>query len=120
MGQAPALATEQATTRRIAGRDQRSFTMSKVYRFSRSSTAAARAARALAVVVALGALDAVPPAAAQGAWCAQYSGMDGGTNCGFYTLQQCRAAISGVGGTCSPSPYTAYKPQRRKVRRTTW
>ena len=29
-------------------------------------------------------------------WCAQYSGMGGGTNCGFYSFQQCMAAISGM------------------------
>ena len=29
----------------------------------------------------------------------------GATNCGFATFQQCMAAVSGVGGSCSPSPY---------------
>jgi hypothetical protein len=32
-------------------------------------------------------------------WCAVY-GYFGVTNCGFATLQQCRAAISGNGGFC--------------------
>jgi peptidoglycan hydrolase-like protein with peptidoglycan-binding domain len=32
-------------------------------------------------------------------WCAEYNG--GGRNCGFYTFEQCRAAISGIGGSCS-------------------
>lgn len=32
-------------------------------------------------------------------WCAEYA-RDGGRNCGFYTFEQCRAAISGVGGNC--------------------
>ncbi|MGI8525271.1 MAG: DUF3551 domain-containing protein [Pseudolabrys sp.] len=38
-------------------------------------------------------------------WCAVYSGRDGGsgTNCGFSNLAQCRATISGVGGTCEPN-----------------
>jgi Protein of unknown function (DUF3551) len=31
-------------------------------------------------------------------WCAVESG--GGTNCGFVTIEQCRATISGMGGTC--------------------
>ena len=31
-------------------------------------------------------------------WCAV--GNDGGTNCGFVTIEQCRATISGMGGTC--------------------
>lgn len=35
-------------------------------------------------------------------WCAQYgTGMDGGgRNCGFWTYEQCRAALSGNGGFC--------------------
>jgi hypothetical protein len=81
---------------------------------------AMRFALALGAVATLGALDAATPASAQGAWCAQYSGRAGGTNCGFYTYGQCRAAVSGVGGFCSPSPYARfsdYPPPRRKLRR---
>ena len=33
-------------------------------------------------------------------WCAVESG--GGTNCGFVTVEQCRATISGMGGSCEP------------------
>jgi hypothetical protein len=34
-------------------------------------------------------------------WCAQYSGQDGGgRNCGFSTLAQCIATVSGMGGGC--------------------
>jgi hypothetical protein len=35
-------------------------------------------------------------------WCAQYgAGLDGGgRNCGFWTYQQCQAALSGNGGYC--------------------
>jgi hypothetical protein len=36
-------------------------------------------------------------------WCAQYS-MQGVSNCGFVTEQQCMAALSGNGGYCSPNP----------------
>ena len=36
-------------------------------------------------------------------WCADFQG-DAGTNCGYVTLEQCRAAIGGVGGQCSPNP----------------
>jgi len=79
-----------------------------------------RTALGLAAVATIGALD-VTPASAQGAWCAQYSGRGGGaTNCGFYTFEQCRAAVSGVGGFCSPSPWVVYpeqRPVRRKLRR---
>jgi hypothetical protein len=42
-------------------------------------------------------------------WCAQYSGRGGGgTNCGFFTLQQCRATVSGIGGFCVPNQF--YNP----------
>jgi hypothetical protein len=37
------------------------------------------------------------------AWCAYYD-QSSGTNCGFHTIQQCQAAISGVGGYCAPNP----------------
>ena len=76
--------------------------------------AAARTALALGAVVTLGTLEAATPARAQGTWCATYSGMAGGTNCGFYTLDQCRAAVSGVGGVCSPSPWVTSPPPRRR------
>jgi hypothetical protein len=36
------------------------------------------------------------------AWCADY-GLDMGTNCGFATLEQCRAAVSGISGQCRPA-----------------
>jgi hypothetical protein len=71
-------------------------------------------------VVMLAALGAASPANAQGAWCADYFGPAGGTNCGFYTLGQCRAAVSGIGGFCRPSPYARYGGEpvpRRKLRR---
>ena len=43
---------------------------------------------------------AISPAAAEPyKWCALY-GYDGGKNCGFVTIEQCRATISGVGGSC--------------------
>lgn len=44
-------------------------------------------------------------------WCAFYSGDgSGGTNCGFLTLEQCRATVSGIGGFCGPNQF--YNPQR--------
>ena len=36
-------------------------------------------------------------------WCADYA-MQGTSNCGFATLQQCHAALSGNGGYCRPNP----------------
>jgi len=43
-------------------------------------------------------------------WCAQYSGggMGGGRNCGFTTLQQCMATVSGIGGYCEAN--SMYRP----------
>jgi Protein of unknown function (DUF3551) len=40
-------------------------------------------------------------------FCATTYGMGGsaGTACNFYTLAQCQATISGVGGSCSSNPY---------------
>jgi hypothetical protein len=48
-------------------------------------------------------------------WCAYY-GLFGSeaTNCGFDTLAQCRATISGIGGTCQPNP--AYRGSSSKSR----
>jgi hypothetical protein len=42
-------------------------------------------------------------------WCAEYSGETGGaTNCGFFTIEQCRATVSGIGGFCVPNQF--YNP----------
>jgi hypothetical protein len=48
-------------------------------------------------------------------WCAHY-GTGSGTNCGFYTIEQCRAAVSGVGaaGYCSPNPFDTTTSSRRR------
>ncbi len=57
----------------------------------------------LFAVIVLAPLTAFPrPAAAiEYPWCAQYGGMgDGGRNCGFSTLAQCMATVSGIGGDC--------------------
>ena len=56
----------------------------------------------------LAALDVFTPSVGQAEpypWCAQYSGGrgGGGRNCGFATLEQCRATISGMGGFCEPN-----------------
>jgi Protein of unknown function (DUF3551) len=49
------------------------------------------------------ALSTVVGASAAPVMAAQYcaSMTTGGKNCGFHTMQQCRAAVSGVGGFCS-------------------
>jgi Protein of unknown function (DUF3551) len=42
-------------------------------------------------------------------WCAQYSGSLGGaTNCGFFTIEQCRATLSGGSEFCVPNQF--YNP----------
>jgi hypothetical protein len=42
-------------------------------------------------------------------WCAQYGGK-GATNCYFLTLEQCRAAIAGSGGFCTPNNFYDGRP----------
>jgi hypothetical protein len=42
--------------------------------------------------------------AASGRWCATYS-RRGSENCGYATLDQCRAQVSGIGGWCRPNPF---------------
>ena len=64
------------------------------------ATAMIRFSSALIVIIAFS--TAVRSAAAiEYPWCAQYGGMgDGGRNCGFSTLAQCMATVSGIGGVC--------------------
>ena len=52
-------------------------------------------------------------------WCANYGGdASGSSNCGFLTLEQCRATVSGIGGFCdhnqfyNPRPGAARQRQR--------
>jgi len=51
-------------------------------------------------------------------WCAQYGGGfdGGGRNCGFWTLQQCRATVSGIGGYCEQN--FMYRPTAEQPRST--
>lgn len=50
-------------------------------------------------------------------WCAQYGRVGGfGRNCGFSTLQQCMATVSGIGGYCESNG--RYTGPRRPARRT--
>jgi uncharacterized protein DUF3551 len=45
-------------------------------------------------------------------WCALYSGGRGGgaQNCYFVTLEQCKMAVSGVGGFCTPNQFYDGRP----------
>jgi hypothetical protein len=48
-------------------------------------------------------------------WCAVYSDDAGGTsNCGFLTIEQCRATVSGIEGFCEPNQF--YNPRRAAAR----
>src|SRR5690349_1408046 len=65
----------------------------------------------LVLVVFAAGISVEKSAQAQGGgWCADLNmgGHGGARNCGFATLQQCLATVSGIGGSCSPSPY--YEP----------
>jgi hypothetical protein len=69
------------------------------------------------------------PAAAQWGWhpspipfCASFSDRGGGyESCSYYTMEQCRASVSGVGGRCfeNPSfvPPDDYRPVRKRKKR---
>lgn len=63
---------------------------------------------ALTPVLALEKYDPYP-------WCAVYGDNEGagGTNCGFLTIEQCRATISGIGGSCEPNQFYNPKPTAR-------
>jgi Protein of unknown function (DUF3551) len=58
------------------------------------------------VLIAFATMMLVATDAAAGQWCATYTGRKGGSeNCGFATLDQCRAQVLGVGGWCRPNPF---------------
>ena len=47
-------------------------------------------------------------------WCAHY-GTGLGTNCGFYTIEQCQAALAGAGkGYCAPNQFEISPDPRRR------
>jgi hypothetical protein len=57
-------------------------------------------------------------------WCVQYTGRDGGTNCGFTSYQQCMmTATPGSGAICVRNPWYEYygdrSPSRQSVRQRT-
>jgi hypothetical protein len=54
---------------------------------------------ALSTAVVIGA-SAAPAMAAR--YCASMT--TGGKNCGFHSMQQCEATVSGLGGFCARSP----------------
>ena len=42
-------------------------------------------------------------------WCAVY-GAYAARNCGFVTLEQCMATVSGIGGSCEPNQFYTGRP----------
>ena len=70
--------------------------------------------RILATLVSLTVAAAASTASADPyRWCAEYGGGEmgsGGTNCYFMTIEQCRAAIAGMGGFCSPNQFYDGRP----------
>ena len=71
----------------------------------------------LAIVISAAMLMVTSPASATITypWCALYSEPGSSTNCGFSTIEQCRATISGIGGYCGENPfYTAPAARRAK------
>ena len=53
-------------------------------------------------------------------WCANYGGdASGSSNCGFLTLEQCRATVSSIGGFCAHNQFYNPRPgaahQRTRV-----
>ena len=73
---------------------------------------------AAAILVAALAAPSPTQAGIEYPWCAVYSERSvGATNCGFSTLAQCRATISGIGGGCYRNPaYIAAEPRQKKPR----
>ena len=70
---------------------------------------------ALAAILAAGTLTnfTTPAKADPYRWCAEYGGSNGGRNCGFVTLQQCRATIAGDNrAICVPNPFYDGRPVR--------
>jgi hypothetical protein len=56
-------------------------------------------------------------ARADGTWCAHYGTGFSGMNCGFYSFDQCRASVSGIGGFCQANTFSAHAPAREPRRR---
>lgn len=66
------------------------------------------------LALTLAALTAAPGSAQaqEYPWCARYDWTT--SNCGFVSLQQCLATISGIGGRCEPNPRYVPRGQRQR------
>lgn len=86
---------------------------------SRKSATLARCAIVAAALSAVWAAADTPARAQEPyKWCADYSRRIGATNCGFTTLEQCRATISGIGGNCYVNPFWRDATDRPRKRRS--
>jgi hypothetical protein len=66
------------------------------------------------LAITLAALSlSIGDARADGTWCAHYGTRGGATNCGFYSFEQCRATVSGIGGFCQRNAFSAYAAEPR-------
>jgi hypothetical protein len=64
-------------------------------------------------------LSLLPDGVQAAPWCARYGIQGGATNCGFYSFQQCMAALSGNGGFCTQNAFEnpAGRSYQRRYRR---
>lgn len=99
-----------------------SFCTSKSFGFS-CSVLDVRMRTLAAAAALLTALVAAAPAEAgvrgRAPWCGNLTG-DGQDDCNYFSFQQCRVSVQGVGGFCAQNPAYAYAPQqprRKKYRR---
>jgi hypothetical protein len=76
----------------------------------RSTTMRIKIGIAIGVAVTGVGLTAAPALAQNAAYCAVAGGRNGYENCGYYTLNQCREAVSGVGGFCIRNPRHVERP----------
>jgi hypothetical protein len=79
----------------------------------------------MGIIVIVSALVTPARAGIEYPWCAQYSGGNsgGGRNCGFSTIEECRATVSGMGGFCEPNLFypgsvSNAAPSKRKRKRS--
>src|SRR5215813_12745607 len=70
-------------------------------------------------VIGLGLVAQTLPSAAQSAytypWCALLGDRSGAQSCYYTSQAQCRASLSGIGGSCIPNPYVTFsRPDNRR------
>ena len=66
------------------------------------------------VVVTFAGLTLSSLGAGAAPWCARYP--EGASNCGFYSLAQCQATVSGRGGFCDRNSFEAYGYSQQRQR----